>query len=61
MQTTTKHSRKTAMSPIDKILVVILLIETIVIDGIIVYRLGEERACVQSVNNFSDPVEYRMI
>ena len=61
MQTTTKHSRKMAMSPINKILVVILLIETIFLAGVIGYRLGETSAYVQPVYNFTLKVDPSMI
>ena len=53
MQTTTRYSRKMTMSPINKILVVILLIETIFLAGVIGYRLGEASACVQPVYQFT--------
>ena len=64
MQTTTKHSRMMATSPINKFLVVILLIETIFLAGVIGYRLGEASACVQPIYNFTlqvDPsiIEYK--
>lgn len=61
MQTTTRYSRKMAMSPINKILVVILLIETIVLAGIIGYRLGEASAYVQPVYQFTLQVDPSMI
>ena len=61
MQTTTKHSRKMAMSPIDKILVVILLIETIFLAGVIGYRLGEASVYVQPIYNFTLQVDPSMI
>ena len=61
MQTTTKHSRKMAMSPIDKFLVVILLIETILLAGVIGYRLSEARAYVQPVYQFTLQVDPSMI
>ena len=61
MQTTTKHSRKMAMSPINKILVVILLIETIALAGVVGYRLGEASAYVQPVYNFTIQVDSSMI
>lgn len=61
MQTTTKHSRKMAMSPINKILVVILLIETIFLAGVIGYRLGETSAYVQPVYIFTLQVDPSMI
>ena len=61
MQTTTKHSKKMAMNPINKILVVILLIETIFLAGVIGYRLGEASACVQPVYHFTLQVDPSMI
>ena len=61
MQTTTKHSRKTAMSPINKILVVILLIETFFLAGVIGYRLGEASAFVQPIYQFTLQVDPSMI
>ena len=61
MQTTTRHSRKMAMSPINKILVVILLIETILLAGVIGYRLGEASAYVQPVYQFTLQVDPSMI
>ena len=61
MQTTTRYSRKMAMSPIDKILVVILLIETILLAGVIGYRLGEASAYVQPVYIFTLQVDPSMI
>ena len=61
MRNTTKHSRKMAMSPIDKILVVILLIETIFLAGVIGYRLGEESVYVQPIYNFTLQVDPSMI
>ena len=64
MQTTTKHSRKMTMSLINEILAIILLIETIFLAGVIGYRLGEARAYVQPVYNFtlqvdSSTIEYK--
>ena len=64
MQTTTKHSRNMAMSLINEILAVILLIETIFLAGVIGYRLGEASAYVQPVYNFtlqvdSSTIEYK--
>ena len=53
MQATMKHSKKITISPFDKILVVILLIETIFLAGVIGYRLGEASACVQPVYQFT--------
>ena len=61
MQTTTKHSRKMAMSLINKILVVILLIETIFLAGVIGYRLGEASAYVQPIYNFTIQVDPSVI
>ena len=61
MRNTTKHSRKMAMSPIDKILVVILLIETIFLAGVIGYRLGEASVYVQPIYNFTLQVDPSMI
>ena len=61
MQTTTKHSKKMAMNPINKILVVILLIETFFLAGVIGYRLGEASAFVQPVYHFTLQVDPSMI
>lgn len=61
MQATTKHSRKMAMSPINKILVVILIVETIILAGVIGYRLGEASAYVQPVYQFTLQVDPSMI
>ena len=61
MQTTTKHSRKIAMSPINKFLVVVLLIETILLAGVIGYRLGEANTYVQPVYQFTLQVDPSMI
>lgn len=61
MQNTTKHSRKMAISPIDKILVVILLIETIFLAGVIGYKLGEASAYVQPIYQFTLQVDPSMI
>ena len=61
MQNTTKHSRKMAMSPINKILVVILLIETIFLAGVIGYRLCEASAYVQPIYQFTLQVDPSMI
>lgn len=57
MQATMKHSRKITISPFDKILVVILLIETIFLAGVIGYRLGEASAYVQPIYNFTIQVD----
>ena len=61
MQTTTRHSRKMVMSPINKFLVVILLIETILLAGVIGYRLGESSTYVQPVYQFTLQVDPSMI
>ena len=61
MQTTTKHSREIPMSPVNKILVVILLIETIFLAGVIGYRLGEANAYVQPIYQFTLQVDPSMI
>ena len=61
MQTTTRYSRKMAMSLINKILVVILLIETIFLAGVIGYRLGEASAYVQPIYNFTIQVDPSVI
>ena len=53
MQATMKHSKKITISPFDKILVVILLIETILLAGVIGYQLGEANAYMQPVYNFT--------
>ena len=53
MQATMKHSKNITISPFDKILVVILLIETIFLAGVIGYRLGEASAYMQPVYNFT--------
>ena len=61
MQTTTRYSRKTAMSLINGILAVILLIEIILLAGVIGYQLGEASACMQPVYNFTLQVDPSMI
>ena len=61
MQTTIRHSRKMVMSPIDKFLVVILLIETILLAGVIGYRTGEANTYVQPVYQFTIQVDPSMI
>ena len=61
MQATMKHSKKITISPFNKILIVILLIETIFLAGVIGYRLGEASACVQPVYNFTFQVDSSMI
>ena len=61
MQTTTRYSRKTAMSLINGILAVILLIEIILLAGVIGYQLGEASAYMQPVYNFTLQVDPSMI
>ena len=61
MQTTTRYSRKMAMNPINKFLVVILLAETILLAGVIGYRLGEANTYVQPVYQFTLQVDPSMI
>ena len=61
MQATMKHSKKITISPFDKILVVILLIETIFLAGVIGYRLGEASAYVQPIYNFTIQVDPSVI
>ena len=61
MQTTTKHSKKMAMNPINKILVVILLIEIILLAGVIGYRIGKESAYIQPIYQFTLQVDSSMI
>ena len=61
MRNTTKHSRKMTMSLINKILVVILFIETIFLAGVIGYRLGEASAYVQPIYQFTLQVDPSMI
>ena len=61
MQTTTKYSRMMATNPINKMLVVILLIETILLAGVIGYRLGEASAYVQPIYQFTHQVDPSMI
>ena len=61
MQTTIRHSRELPMSPLNKILVTILLIETIFLAGVIGYRLGEANAYVQPVYQFTLQVDPSMI
>ena len=61
MQTTTRYSRKTAMSLINGILAVILLIEIILLAGVIGYQLGEANAYMQPVYNFTLQVDPSMI
>ena len=57
MQTTTKHSRKKPMGTGNKILLTILFIETILLAGVIGYRLGEASTYVQPVYNFTLQVD----
>ena len=61
MRTTTKYSKKMAMGPINKILVAILLVETILLAGVIGYRLGEASAYVQPIYQFTLQVDPSMI
>ena len=61
MQTTTKHSRKMAMSLINEILAVILLIEIILLAGVIGYRIGKESAYIQPIYQFTLQVDSSMI
>ena len=61
MQTTTKHSRMMATNLINKFLVVILLAETILLAGVIGYRLGEANTYVQPVYQFTLQVDPSMI
>ena len=61
MHNTTKYSRKKSMSTGNKILVAILLIETILLAGVIGYRLSEARAYVQPVYQFTLQVDPSMI
>ena len=61
MQTTTRYSRKTAMSLINGILAVILLIDIILLAGVIGYQLGEASAYMQPVYNFTLQVDPSMI
>lgn len=61
MRTTTKHSKKMAIGPINKILIAILLIETIFLAGVIGYRLGEASAYVQPIYQFTLQVDPSMI
>ena len=61
MQTTTRYSRKMATNPINKFLVVILLAETILLAGVIGYRLGEANTYVQPVCQFTLQVDPSMI
>ena len=64
MQATMKHSKKMTMSLINEILAVILLIETILLAGVIGYRIGEANTYVQPVYQFtlqidSGTIEYK--
>lgn len=61
MHNTTKRSRKKSMSTGNKILLIILLIETILLAGVIGYRLGEASAYVQPVYQFTLQVDPSMI
>ena len=61
MRTTTKYSKKMAMGSINKILVAILLVETILLAGVIGYRLGEASAYVQPIYQFTLQVDPSMI
>ena len=61
MHNTTKYSRKKSMSTGNKILVAILFIETILLAGVIGYRLGEASAYVQPVYQFTLQVDPSMI
>ena len=61
MQTTTKYSRKKPMSTGNKILLTILFIETILLAGVIGYRLGEASAYVQPIYQFTIQVDPSMI
>ena len=61
MHNTTKYSRKKSMSTGNKILVTILFIETILLAGVIGYRLGEASAYVQPVYQFTLQVDPSMI
>ena len=61
MRTTTKYSKKMAIGPINKILIAILLIETIFLAGVIGYRLGEASAYVQPIYQFTLQVDPSMI
>ena len=61
MCNTTKHSRKKPMSTGNKILLIILLIETTLLAGVIGYRLGEASAYVQPVYQFTLQVDPSMI
>lgn len=61
MHNTTKYSRKKSMSTGNKILVAILFIETVLLAGVIGYRLGEASAYVQPVYQFTLQVDPSMI
>lgn len=61
MHNTTKYSRKKSMSTGNKILLIILLIETILLAGVIGYRLGEASAYVQPIYQFTLQVDPSMI
>ena len=61
MQAIIKHSKKITISPFDKILAVILLIQTIFLAAVIGYRLGDACAYVQPLYNFTLQVDSSMI
>lgn len=61
MHNTTKCSRKKPMSTGNKILLTILFIETILLAGVIGYRLGEASAYVQPIYQFTIQVDPSMI
>lgn len=61
MHNTTKYSRKKPMGTGNKILLIILFIETILLAGVIGYRLGEASAYVQPIYQFTIQVDPSMI
>lgn len=61
MHNTTKYSRKKPMSTGNMILLTILFIETILLAGVIGYRLGEASAYVQPIYQFTIQVDPSMI
>lgn len=61
MQNTMKHSRKMPNNPVNKILVVLLIIETIILAGVIGYKTGKADSYVQPVYNFTLQVDPSMI
>ena len=61
MHNTTKYSRKKPMGTGNKILLTILFIETILLAGVIGYRLGEASAYVQPIYQFTLQVDPSMI